>query len=126
MASENTDAFFPLLEAVTSVPLLTSTPEAVYQFALQTAVSLGYLKEPGALASVELQLALHAATPKIQAFYQYYSDQQFSDLVGCGSWVDWYGERVCNIDTLMRLVGHETIDSSADSFSALYVFYSRL
>ena len=30
----------------------------------------------------------------------------------CGSWVDWYGERVCDVDTLARLAGHEMIDAS--------------
>lgn len=94
------------------------TDEAIYQTALQTAVNQGYLDEPGALAGVELSLALHAATPKIEAFYQHYLDHQAerntSEIQNptCGSWVDWYGTTVCDLETLVHLAGIETIDSS--------------
>lgn len=80
-------------------------------------MSLGYLQGPGTYASAELQIALHAAAPKVQAFYQFYADQRYSyeQSEGCGSWVDWYGERVCDVDTLARLAGHETIDSASQT-----------
>ncbi|TDL22772.1 hypothetical protein BD410DRAFT_769716 [Rickenella mellea] len=120
VAVENSDAFFPLLEALTAQNTPT-TQQAIHEFALETAVSLGYLKEPGALASAELHIALHAATPKIQAFYQYYADQHFAEISNCTSWVDWYGERICDLDTLMRLVGHESIESTARNSSESYV-----
>ena len=28
----------------------------------------------------------------------------------CGSWVDWYGQVVCDVETLMHLAGVETIN----------------
>lgn len=89
---------------------------------------------------MDLQLALHAAAPKVQAFYQFYKDERFDlDLSfdteemeggeskkdgkseGCESWVDWYGERVCDVDTLARLAGHETINASNQTSSNAYV-----
>ncbi len=97
-------------------------PEAVHQLTIQTALSLGYLQEPGALASVELQLSLHAAAPKIQAFYQFYEDQHLDSAEdGCGSWVDWYGERICDIETLAEVSGHETIDALPFNNTESYV-----
>ena len=96
--------------------------EAIHQASLQTATELGYLQDPGAYASAELQISLHAAAPKVQAFYQFYEDQ-YSDSVpetNCGSWVDWYGEKICDVDTLARVAGHETIDAE-DPTSNKYV-----
>lgn len=57
-------------------------------------------------------LALHASSPMIEAFYQYYIDNGLQEREGkCGSWVDWYGEVVCDVDSLVRLAGHDTVDS---------------
>lgn len=61
-------------------------------------------------------LALHTATPKIEAFYSWYKDNgldtRIGEREGCGSWVDWYGEIVCDLETLLRYAGHETLDSA--------------
>ncbi|KII87653.1 glycosyltransferase family 24 protein [Plicaturopsis crispa FD-325 SS-3] len=107
VAFERPDAFFPLLESVTNpenIPPQPHTPKVLYEHALRTALSTGYLGAPGALSSVELNLALHAATPKIEAFYQYYVDrygeENGEEKCGGGSWVDWYGEAVCDIQGL--------------------------
>ncbi|TFY65772.1 hypothetical protein EVG20_g5315 [Dentipellis fragilis] len=117
---EEPDAFFPLLDTLTDPANLPSkeplAPEALHQLALEAATSLGYLSSPGAFESVEMQLALHAATPKIEAFYQHYADTSKSVLESngtgdCGSWVDWYGEVVCDLDRLQHLVGAESIES---------------
>ncbi len=122
---EEPESFFPLLDALSnseSLPLEKLAPEAVHQLTIQTALSLGYLQEPGALASVELQLSLHAAAPKIQAFYQFYEDQHLDSAEdGCGSWVDWYGERICDIETLAEVSGHETIDALPFNNTESYV-----
>lgn len=68
-----------------------------------------------------MDLALHAAAPKIEAYYQYYNDRYatkhqevYSDNSACGSWVDWYGQVVCDLDTLTRLVDFDTIDPSEE------------
>ena len=101
------------------------SPEAQQQLALQTALSAGYLSKPGALEAVQAQLALHAANPKIVAFYEHYTDNARRtrddeprdadadvDAGSCGSWVDWYGEVVCEIERLVHLTGPETLDSA--------------
>lgn len=59
----------------------------------------------------------------VEAFYQYYVDNGLEETRragegygererGCGSWVDWYGDVVCDVGSLVRLAGHDTIDSA--------------
>ena len=93
--------------------------EALEQRALQTALSAGYLSKPGSLEAVQAQLGLHSATPKIVAFYQHYSDKAGTrnETEKCGSWVDWYGGVICDVDELIRLTGTETLDPAEPSFS---------
>ncbi|KAG6918623.1 hypothetical protein DXG01_013034 [Tephrocybe rancida] len=123
MALETPEAFFPLLDKLTDSEVLPLpeklTPEAAHQAVLEIATANGYLTEPGSLAAVELNLALHAATPKIEAFYNHYIDH-YNNTKGtnCGSWVEWYGEIVCDIETLVKLAGVETIDPTAKSSSS--------
>jgi UDP-glucose:glycoprotein glucosyltransferase len=101
------------------------SPEAQQQIALQTALSAGYLSKPGTLEAVQAQIALHAANPKIVVFYEHYSDNARKtrndtsrvadpavDAESCGSWVDWYGEVVCDVERLVHLTGPETLDPS--------------
>lgn len=113
--------FFPLVDALTNPEALPSpppaNPEAIYAFALSAVENL--LREPGSLASMVANLALHTSTPKIEAFYGYYIDHDLETRRlaaakegDCGSWVDWYGSVVCDVDTLARLVRVETLDSS--------------
>ncbi|KAK7462762.1 killer toxin resistant protein [Stygiomarasmius scandens] len=115
VALENPNAFFPLIDRVTDPEALLLSqklaPEALHQSALQIAVSNGLLSEPGALASVEMNLALHAATPKIEAFYHHYTQVTAEHAPDCGSWVMWYGMRICDVETLVQLAGTDTIDS---------------
>ncbi|KAI4517310.1 glycosyltransferase family 24 protein [Schizophyllum commune Loenen D] len=124
VAQENQDAFFPLLDALTDGDKLVSpqslTPEAVYQAALEVAASGGLLSKPGSLAAVELNLALHSATPTIEAFHQYY--ENLNQWVECGSWVDWYGQVVCDIEELARLAGVETLDANITEKKYLLAF----
>ena len=75
---------------------------------------LGLLPKAGSLAFADINLALHAATPKIEAFYQYYTDHHGNkDLgEGCESWVDWYGQVVCDLEALEKLADVDTIDEA--------------
>lgn len=115
--AEEPDSFFPFLDTLTNpewFPLRGSpSKEEIYQFVVSTALSEGYLSDPGELASLEMSLALHSSLPKIEAAYQYYADVHNS-RVECdgGSWVDWYGEAVCDAETLRKLVEVELIDAS--------------
>lgn len=123
VAQENQDAFFPLLDALTNPDTLVSpqtmTPEAIHQAALEVAASRGLLRKPGSLAAVEMNLALHSATPLIEALHQYY--ENLNQWVECGSWVDWYGQVVCDVEELARLAGLETIDSSSTATTEEYI-----
>ena len=77
-----------------------------------------------------MHLALHAASPKLEAFYQYYNDYQAvkfksSGSSNCGSWVDWYGEVVCDVATLSRLVETQALDPSTEqNVYVLTIFFS--
>ena len=69
--------------------------------------------QPGAYVAAEMHVALHSASPKLEAFYQYYNDHHAGKEDGgeCGSWVDWYGQVVCDVKTLSRLVETEALDA---------------
>lgn len=119
MAIEKPDAFFTFLDRLTDAEGLalpaSMTPEAIHQAALQIALDNGILQEIGSLSAVEMNLALHAATPKLQAFYNHYQDHHnHSRGTQCGSWVDWYGEVVCDAERLAQLAGVQTLDPSRD------------
>ncbi|KAF8164188.1 UDP-glucose:glycoprotein glucosyltransferase-domain-containing protein [Mycena galopus ATCC 62051] len=117
VALENPDAFFQFVDRVTDpdvFPQQALTQEATHQYALQVAAAGGWLAEPGALAAVEMNLGLHAATPRIEAFYHRYAASETTPCAG-GSWVDWYGKVVCDVGTLVKLVGVETIEPSPHS-----------
>lgn len=129
---EDPSSYFPVLDVLTNPkklpPATPLSPEALHQLAFQSAISLGYLSKPGSLEYAEMQLALHSATPKIEAFYQHYVDSaqgkvgnpDVSDeraVAKCGSWVDWYGEVVCDVDRLVHLAGPETIDAESYEIS---------
>ncbi|KAJ3728096.1 hypothetical protein DFJ43DRAFT_1085879 [Lentinula guzmanii] len=118
VALEDSKTFFPFFD-LTITP--DEAPEAVYSSSLEVAKNMGLFSEPGALAFVESSLALHAATPKIEAFYHHYTE-----VVGasarhkeCGSWVDWYGTVVCDVESLAQVAGLDTIDST-DSHPSNY------
>jgi UDP-glucose:glycoprotein glucosyltransferase len=92
------------------------SPEAIHQAVLQVSVSNGYLPDRASLATAEMSLALHSATPKIEGFYNYYEDHHKNGAgTECGSWVDWYGQVVCDVETLAQLAGIETIDAKPSS-----------
>ncbi|TCD67335.1 hypothetical protein EIP91_000256 [Steccherinum ochraceum] len=119
VSDNNPNAFFPLLHETTSedslLALQNSIPQELYQYVLDVALRQGYLADTSTttLAATKMNLGLHSAIPKIQAFYQYYQDRHARrDADDCGSWVDWYGQVVCNAETLAHLAGVETIDAS--------------
>jgi UDP-glucose:glycoprotein glucosyltransferase len=115
---------------VFSESLASLASEAIHEASVRTLSENGYLSEPGALDSFELSLALHAASPKLEAFYQYYQDHKLAQtplidgelLDDCsGSWVDWYGHRVCSVDTLRHLVEVKTLEAANDTMAFVCV-----
>jgi UDP-glucose:glycoprotein glucosyltransferase len=113
----NNDAYFPALDALTgparlAIPSPTSD-EALYEWAIATAVEAGFVKES---SSLDAYLALHAAVPKIEAFYQ--QKGSLNGLEGsedCRSWVEWYGDIICDVDTLSHRIGRATIDANNET-----------
>ncbi|KAJ3520733.1 hypothetical protein NM688_g9120 [Phlebia brevispora] len=116
--TEEPDSFFPFLHALTNPewfhPDELAKDEDVYKFVVNTALAEGYLSDPGELASLDMSLGLHSSLPKLEAAYRYYADVHHS-RVECdgGSWVDWYGQAVCDAATLARLAENELIDAEA-------------
>lgn len=51
-----------------------------------------------------MALSLHAATPLVEAFYQYYADINNGDATegkpNCDSWVELRSERICDHSVL--------------------------
>jgi Thioredoxin-like domain len=125
VALEKPDAFFTFLDRLTDAEALMlpadMTPKAIHQAALQIALDDGILEETGSLSAVKMNLALHSATPKLEAFYNHYEDHHNNSRgTQCGSWVDWYGEVVCDANRLAQLAEVETkISSDLKS----YVFF---
>jgi UDP-glucose:glycoprotein glucosyltransferase len=110
--------------------LETLTNKAIHDVSVRTILNHGYLSQPGALDSFEISLSLHAASPKIEALYEYYRDNKLADtpLVDgesaddcTGSWVEWYGRRVCNVDTLRRLIELSTSELQSETSAFVYV-----
>ncbi|TBU43432.1 glycosyltransferase family 24 protein [Dichomitus squalens] len=127
VAIEDPSSFFPVLDAVTDpsvfpLPADKSSPEHAHKHVFDVALALDHLAAPGAYVAAEMHLALHSASPKLEAFYQYYNDHHAprKETSGknddeCGSWVDWYGEVVCDSKTLARLVETETLEPAEGS-----------
>lgn len=118
LSLEHPEAFFNYLNLLTNSDVLatypSSTPEAIHEGALALAVDGGVIRDQDSLATIKLKLAMHAATPTLEAFYNYYEDNhRDSSGTKCGSWVDWYGEVICDVEDLARLVGREGIDTGS-------------
>jgi len=121
--------FFPLVDLLTNPnifpkPLSTLPPEAIHQAAIDAAQSNGFFLEPDSLPAFHLALALHSASPKLEAFYQYYKDLTLDGIPlpggsfaeECGSWVDWYGQRICTRQELAAVATREALDSTMDKY----------
>lgn len=105
--------FFPAFDALTnphpsdsdSEDSSSTTPQAMYASAMRRLTLAGVFAERGSRFSFDASLALHAATPAVEAFYQYFTAQAVVGQEGCTSWVEWDGsERTCDVEVLKRLV----------------------
>lgn len=118
-----------MLNALTNsewLPSVHTTDEQTYRKVLEVALGEDYLAFPGELASFNAMLALHSANPRLQAAYQYYLDNHGARNHACGSWVDWYGEVICDKDTLRELVSTEAIEAAAGQLANRCVVSTRL
>ncbi len=73
----------------------------------------GFLKDPTDVAAIDSTLALHAATPTVQAFYSFYEDRYGAEggvrlengkETQGQAWVDWYGRVVCTAQELQEVI----------------------
>jgi UDP-glucose:glycoprotein glucosyltransferase len=93
-----------------------TTDQALHEAAFQLAKEAGFLTQTGSEHATRRALALHVASPKVEAFYHYYRERSWppppEDFTenDCISWVDWYGQRVCDVNTLRQLATVETIE----------------
>ncbi len=128
--------FFPLVDLLTDPstfpkPLSTLSPEAIHQAATDVAQSSGLFREPDSLPAFQLALALHSASPKLEAFHQYYRDRNLGDIPlpsgtlaeECGSWVDWYGNRICTRQELAAVARPEVLDSIGDTSKHVFLYF---
>ena len=132
VAIEEPSSFFHLLDGITDPSVFPlskdkSTPKHAHKHVFDIALAMDHLAAPGAYVAAEMHVALHSASPKLEAFYQYYNDHHASRKRAfgkwgeeCESWVDWYGSIVCDAKTLARLVEMETLDP-AEGDSNAYV-----
>lgn len=101
-----------------SLLISSLTEEQVYEGAITRLTLAGVFAEPGARHSFDMALSLHATTPLIEAFYQYYADINNGDAprkaLNCSSWVELKGEHMCDINILnerLSGLGARTSDS---------------
>lgn len=101
-------------------PLSNLSPEAIHEASLSVTRSQGFLSDSVELATFELALSLHVSSPKIEAFYQFYEDRRLDKLqpprgysdYECGSWVDWYGTKVCDADELTSILTRAGVEGN--------------
>lgn len=116
-ALEDPNLFFPLLNLLVhpgtfEYPLITESPKGLYKNALDAIKESKLLSGDGVLSSFEKSLALRTASPRLEAFHNYYT-QRYGDPTpskkqdpSCGSWVDWYGQRLCRPDDVYSAAGY--------------------
>ncbi|KAF9513801.1 glycosyltransferase family 24 protein [Hydnum rufescens UP504] len=128
VALENPDHFFQAFDVLTSPQFRSSnnaTAAEVYNNAISALVVNAFFEDPAALATLELAVSLHSATPKLRAFYQYYSDkypQPAEPAASCLSWVDWNGEKICDPETLKSLIQQPISDDHSQYTAKLLPF----
>ncbi|KAF9225915.1 hypothetical protein BS17DRAFT_777873 [Gyrodon lividus] len=110
VAMEDPSVLFPLLSSF-SRPEELLPPQAAHNAVFNAAST--HL-DWSALASARARLALHAGSPRLAASAEYY-DGHIANLTDshklygpeCASWVDWYGQIVCDAETLFQFANTE-------------------
>ncbi|CAE7169569.1 unnamed protein product [Rhizoctonia solani] len=122
-AAEHPGHYFEILDALTDrsstgflgpITEPVHKPHYVYNTALALLQARGFLVEPNALSAFEKNMALHSATPKIQAFYQLFGD--LLRAPGCESWIEWSGKQACTPEEADKLLAETTNGSHIQVF----------
>lgn len=112
-----------------------ASPATSVALAIGAAQDAGYIQEKGKKEMVEIRMALHEAAPRVRAawgFYEYIghgpsrrdavreegTEDESEEWVEQGlvceegiAWVDWYGECLCDVETLHSRAAHYTIEA---------------
>lgn len=113
VASEDPGLYFPLLVALSAeFPSLSQqTPQEQLELIVDLIQETPGLLESHPkwdLTSFQASIAMHATTPKIQAYYQYYdtavNHTDAGNTIGqiCESWVEWKGKGFCDVEELRK------------------------
>ena len=101
-ALENATSYFPILDKIAEGYFADfSTEKDLYAAFLQILQDDGHLLSADALSSFQLSLSVHAAAPRIEAHYQYYTTSVESSLMvaqdaACPLWVHFDGKQYCS------------------------------
>ncbi|PHH71426.1 hypothetical protein CDD82_6524 [Ophiocordyceps australis] len=103
-ASENETAYFPLVDCIASGHFAAAKSDAqLYTAFLDVLDTQGHISSPEALATFDLALSLHAAAPRIEAHYQYYStavEAAVTNISCPNDWVWLDGKQYCTSSSL--------------------------
>ncbi|KAG9313493.1 glycosyltransferase family 24 protein [Chiua virens] len=112
VAMEDPSVLFPILSAFS----LTERPTTPLQAHTAVFSSASDHMHSAALNSARVRLALHAVTPRLAASAEYYDRHVagLADSPECASWVDWYGQVVCDVDTLLQLSNSQDDDTAVE------------
>jgi len=110
VAMEDPSTLFPLLSAF-SLTERPTTPLRAHDAVFTVAADHMHW---AALNSARVRLALHAMTARLAASAEHY-DRHVANLADshklrspeCASWIDWYGQIVCDAETLLQLANSE-------------------
>lgn len=110
---EDPSTLFPLLSAFS----LTERPATPLQAHNAVFTVAANHMDRAALNSAHVRLALHAMTARLAASAEHY-DRHVANLGDshklrtpeCASWIDWYGQIVCDAETLLQLANSEDDD----------------
>lgn len=99
-ASENSTAYFPLLDQIASGHFNSAATESeLYKSFLDVLRDGGHLTSPEALSTFKFALSLRTAAPRIEAHYQYYStsvDPEVGNTDDCYNWALIDGYQHCS------------------------------
>lgn len=111
-ALEDASIYFPLLNLLTShtsiLANLTPRDQITSIYSLIENSQLPLQHPQWDFSSFKASLAMHEASPKIQAYYQYYDTVVNGTKAGitagqaCESWVEWRGKGFCKVEELKR------------------------
>ncbi|KAK0522237.1 killer toxin resistant protein [Tilletia horrida] len=159
VASEEPEAFFPLVTHLTGpwalspgsqkaadagLALAQASAEQVYRAAHAQLDKHAFLSDRAARQNFNLSLALHATSPRVEAFWQVYAtsglERRWEEHMGikkdagdkatdgagarekCGSWVDWAGQVLCGKDELRDALAKATEGKPKEPSPALLPF----